>query len=244
MPISINRRLLATIPFAAAALLLAGCTAPDAGPSSAENDAAAIKFVSCLNSAGQTAKILDGGYVGLLMPESEGGNAGGMSMTTQSGSASGDDEPTMVIMSEDEEGQWLASSTASGYPEEGGMREAWLGCEEKVPAFEQPVPEMPDDIEMIDQEDVMAAGLEFAACARENGYSDFADPDSDGMLELPFGITEDGLRSLMDACYDEDSKIGPMFTMESVEAADFDVWAVLSDYMGGMIATPAMPVGP
>ena len=113
MPISLNRRLLAAVPFAAVALLLAACTTPDGGPSDAANDAAAIKFVSCLNSAGQTAKILDGGYVGLLMPDSEGGGegTGGASLTT--GSAAGDGEPTMVIMSEDDEGQWLASSTAS-----------------------------------------------------------------------------------------------------------------------------------
>lgn len=241
MPLSTTRRLLAAVPFAAVALLLAACTTPDPGASSAANDAAAIKFVSCLNSAGQTAKIIEGGFVGLLMPESEGGEAGGLSMTT--GSVGGDD-PTMVIMSEDDEGQWIASSTADGYPEEGGMREAWAGCEKDVPGFEQPVPEMPDDAVMIDQEDVMAASLEFATCARENGYSDFADPDTNGQLELPFGITEDELRSLMESCYDEDSKIGPMFTMESVEAADFDVWAVLSDYMGGMVAVPAMPVSP
>jgi len=243
MPLSTSRRLLAAIPFAAVAILLAACSTPDGGSSGAANDAAAIKFVSCLNSAGQTAKIIDGGFVGLLMPEMEGGTTNGNSLTTGS-LGGGGDEPVMVMMSEDDEGQWLAASAAAGYPEEGGMREAWAGCEEAVPGFEQPVPEMPDDVMMIDQEDVMASSLEFAACARENGYSDFADPDSDGMLELPFGITEDELRSLMESCYDEDSKIGPMFTMESVEAADFDVWAVLSDYMGGMVATPAMPVSP
>lgn len=237
-------RLTVALPIALAGLVLAGCTAlgtDDKGDSA--NDAAAIKFVACLNGEGQTAKIINDGQVGMLMPEMGGEGAAGLVMGTEAGAEGG--EPVMMSVFQDDEGAWLAGSSPEAYPEEGGYREAWTACEAEVPEFTQPQPDMSEAI-MIGREEMIEAGLAFAACARDNGYADFEDPDADGQLSVPFGITEDEFRSLLEACFDDETGLGPVFSQESTEALDFDWIAVMSEFMGdaGMVAVPAQPVSP
>ena len=244
MPTLTTSRLAATLPIALVALVLAGCTAlgtDDEGNSG--GDAAAIKFVACLNGEGQTAKIINDGQVGVLMPEMGDADAGGLTMGTEAGAEGG--EPVMISVFQDEEGAWLAGSSSEAYPEEGGYREAWTACEADVPEFTQPQPDMSEAI-MMGREEMIEAGLTFAACTRDNGYADFEDPDADGLLSVPFGITEDEFRSLLEACFDEETGFGPAFSQESTEALDFDWITVMSEFMGGagMVAVPAQPVSP
>ena len=246
------RRSLAVVPAILAVAVLAACSAPsadDRAKDDAANDAAATRFVTCLTGEGQTAKIVDGGQVGVLMPDAPGEGelgtlSGGGSVSLDGGD--GEDMPMTMIFSDDE-GTWLASTSAAGYPEEGGQRAAWEKCEEEVPEFEQPEPDISGEgaeTKMISSEEIIEAGLAVAACARENGFTDFADPDADGMLELPVGITEDEARTLLEACADAVGDMPPMFTPKSVESADFDWFALIGEYFeGAFSAATVLPSG-
>lgn len=243
------RRSLVVMPAVIALFALSACTAPSGDDKAKDgaNDAAAARFVTCLTGEGQTAKIVEGGQVGLLMPDAPSDGALG-TLSDSSATMSGGDEMAMTMIFSDDEGTWLASTAASGYPEEGGQRAAWEKCEEKVPEFTQPEPDMSmkegAQTQMISSEEIMESGLAFAACARENGFTDFADPDTDGMLELPVGITEDEARTLLDACAETVGDMPPMFTPESVESAGFDWFAVMSEYFeGAFTAATVMPSG-
>lgn len=243
------RRAMVVVPAVVALFALSACTAPSGDDKAKDgaNDAAAARFVSCLTDEGQTAKIIDGGQVGMLMPDAPmDGAMGDNMMSLDAGSGDGEDMPITMMVSDDD-GTWLASTAASGYPEEGGQRAAWEKCAEEVPEFEQPVPDMAGDgsqTQMISPEEIMESGLAFASCARENGFTDFADPNSDGMLTLPKGITEDEARTLLEACAETTGDMPPMFTQESIESADFDWFAVMSEYFDGMFAAAStLPSG-
>lgn len=238
------RRSLAVMPAVVALLAIAACSAPpkEEAPKDAGNDAAAARFVTCLTTEGQTAKIVAGGQVGLLMPESSGDASAGMLSDSAASFSAGEGENLpMTMFYADEEGTWLASTTASGYPEDGGQRAAWEKCEQDVPEFTQPEPDISFEdgsmTEMISTEDMIKAGLAFAACARKNGFTDFADPDTEGMLTLPVGITEDEARMLLESCADSVEDLPPMFTPESIEAAGFDWFAVMGEYFDGAFST-------
>ncbi|MFK3677173.1 hypothetical protein ACI2IP_05545 [Microbacterium sp. NPDC090218] len=246
-----TRRSMVVMPAVVALFALAACSAPSGDDKAKDgaNDAAAARFVTCLTDEGQTAKILEGGQVGLLMPDAPGdGGMGTLSDSTTSLSAGEGEEMAMTMIFSDDDGTWLASTAASGYPEDGGQRAAWEKCEEEVPEFTQPEPDISSaegaQTQMISPEELIESGLAFAACARENGFTDFADPDADGMLELPVGITEDETRTLFEACADSVGDMPPMFTPESVESVDFDFFALVGEFFeGAFTAATVMPSG-
>lgn len=235
---SINQRPLLAL-LALGALALAGCTAPpntQSGSDAGTNDAAAARFVACLEGHGQIAKIVPSGMVGVLMPEGTGPDG---SLSDQNGASGTLGEPlTVVSVFVDEEGQWMAASEADAYPEEGGVREAWAACVTEVPEFQQPKPSMtnPDaEADRVSREEQVEASLAFASCARDNGYADFADPSEGGLITLPGGISEDAFRSLLEACSEVLGGLGLPLARESVESLDFDVFAVMSEYISGSI---------
>lgn len=203
--------------------LLAGCSA---APGTVSTPDATAKFVACLNAAGQTAKIFEGGQVGLLMPEVS-SDDGSVEAPVPSGD--GSVAPSVAVFMDDD-GAWMAAGSADGYPEDGGMRAAWAGCEADVPSFEQPVPNVAgENFEMISSEQIIQASLDFAACARDEGYADFADPDDNGMVAFPSGMSEDEFRSLLAACLGEDG-IAPGISPESAESFDFDWFSVMQEF--------------
>ena len=139
---NVRRGTAVALPIAVLAITLIACTAPPPEEdNTAEQEALAAKFVACLTDEGQTAKILEGGMVGLLLPD--GVDEGGGMMMSDPPAGGDSQEQTMVMITQDDDGTWQASSNAGGYPEEGGMRDAWTACEEKVPDFEQPEPDLP-----------------------------------------------------------------------------------------------------
>lgn len=239
---------LAVLPLALAALALAGCTAaPDDGKDAA-NDAAAVKFVACLNDEGQTAKIIDGGQVGMLMSDdSFGGSSGTISAAPLGEGDAPEGGPAVTVgISMDDEGTWMAASAAEGYPEDGGYREAWQTCADKVPEFEQPAPDMGDgaNLTAVSSKDMLAKSLAFADCARGEGYADFPDPDDSGMIDFPL-MGEDEFRSLLEACLDKEGMFGVPISPDSAKAFDFDWFAVMAEFMGeGVQMGAAVPVGP
>ena len=239
---NVRRGAAIALPIAVLAIALAACTAPptDKKPD-VDQDALAAKFVACLAAEGQTAKILDAGMVGLLLPDGvdEGGSTA-MGAPASEGGDSG--EPVMVMMAVDEDGAWQVSNTAAGFPEEGGMREAWEACEAEVPDFEQPEPDLSGaEGVTISMEDQLEASLAFADCARENGYVDFADPNEHGQLDIP-AVSEDEFRALLDSCADTLDGVGLPMTEESIEGFDFDWIAVMGEYFEGMAGVA--PAGP
>ena len=237
---NVRRGTAVALPIAVLAIALAACTAPAEDPdiSAAEQDALAAKFVACLSEQNQTAKILDGGMVGLLLPD--GIEEGGGTMMSDGPPEGDSSEPTMVMIAQDEDGTWQVSSTAAGYPEEGGMREAWEACELEVPDFEQPEPDLSGaDGVTITMEDQLEASLAFADCARENGYADFADPSENGQLDIP-AMSEDEFRALLDACVDTLEGVGLPVSKESADRLDFDWMTVMQEYFDG----PMMGGGP
>ncbi|MCV0335998.1 hypothetical protein [Microbacterium sp.] len=243
------RRSMVVMPAVVALFALSACTAPsgDDKAKNGANDAAAARFVSCLTDEGQTAKIVEGGQVGLLMPDAPGDGAMG-TLSDSTASAGAGEEMAMTMIFTDDDGTWMASTAASGYPEDGGQRAAWEACEGEVPEFTQPEPDISmkagAETQMISPEELTEAGLAFASCARDNGFTDFADPDSDGMLTLPTGITEDEARTLLEACAEKAGDMPPMFTQESIEAVDFDWFALMSEYFeGAFTAATVMPSG-
>jgi hypothetical protein len=213
---------------AAMLAVLAGCSllnTPKPTNTTAANDAAAAKFVACLIAEGQTAKILNGGQVGMLLPDGaleDIPSSGGNQSTDGGGAPMG-----MTSVIKDDEGEWQASSDAAGYPEDGGMRDAWTACETEVPEFTQPQPQHGDTTSSADQ---VKAALAFAKCARENGYADFPDPTDEGSMNLPSDITEDGFRALLEDCFDPDAGVGFGIQKETADKLDFDLMAVMDDF--------------
>ena len=215
---------------------LAGCSllgeTPEPEDTSAANDAAAARFVACLTAEGQTAKILDDGMVGLMLPDAPGDGPGDQMTAQNDGSGGTEGTPNMTAIMTDEEGTWQASTNAEGYPEDNGMRDAWLACEAEVPEFAQPVPDMSaSDGDSVSAEEQMEAALAFADCARDSGYADFPDPEDNGAMNLPTDITEDGFRQLLEDCMDPEKPMGLMIDKDTADALDFDLMAVLQDFM-------------
>ncbi len=240
---------LAVLPLALAALALAGCTAaPDDGKEAA-NDAAAVKFVACLNDAGQTAKIIDGGQVGMLISEDSFGGSASTTSALPLGEGDPEGGPAVTVgITMDDDGTWMAASAAEGYPEDGGYREAWDTCAAEVPEFEQPAPDISGaELSTVSQKDMLEQSLTFAECARGEGYADFPDPGDNGMIDFPL-MGEDEFRSLLEACLDKDGDMfGVPISTDSAAQLDFDWFAVMAEFMGGNFvmgsAVPVSPVG-
>lgn len=213
-------------------LALAACTAPAPAATDAANDKAAAKFVACLADQGQTAKIIMTGQVGILQPDdgSGSGDPGDTGTTTNDGPSDG--APVAMSLIKDDDGTWLAADTAAGYPEEGGQRDAWTACSAKIPEFTQPAPDLGDaDVQTVTKEDVTKAALAFAKCARDNDFTDFADPDQEGRLSFPAGITEDEFTALFEACGSKLDGVGVPISKDSADALGFDWMSIVQQYV-------------
>jgi hypothetical protein len=69
-------------------------------------------------------------------------------------------------------------------------------CHERVPDYAPPPSALePDQAQL-------ARAQAFAACARENGFADFPDPDELGQLNVPAGTSKEQFLALVTACRD------------------------------------------
>lgn len=107
-------------------------------------------------------------------------------------------------------------------------------CRERVPAYSPPTSaDGPDPAQL-------TRARAFAACARENGFAEFADPDELGQLDMPAGTSKEEFLALVTACLDTiapevDGAGGYAFALPSfgdnVDPAWMeDVAALLADY--------------
>lgn len=221
-------------PFGVAAALivvLAGCTSNVGGDTSSEENTSAdpARFVACLQGKGVDAKILDDGSVGVRI-----GDAGAVPPPPpQPGSASG-----WVMLNEDGAGLWQSAERAEGFDESSGIRESYLACEAEIPGFAQPERQMGSGPGGGgNSEAILAANLEFASCARENGLADFADPmPPTGALVFPGSLTEDQFRAVLMACGNHIEEIGFAAT-PAMEELPFDWKAVLGEELDGIRIT-------
>lgn len=205
-------------------LAVSGCTStPGDGP---ETDASAA-FLACLTAAGVDAKISDQGYVVVRTAEP---NAGGeVSTSTDAGTAG---EGVLMEMA-GPDGAWIAVQSSAAFSDDPDTQDAYAACEAEHPDFAQPEWDPASDLDiqamLAEQEE---AALEFARCAREEGFSWVADPSPEtaGGIALPSDVTEAEFRALLTACGDADTGFGWAI---SGEGPDFDWTAVLMEFSGG-----------
>lgn len=211
----------------AAVLALSACTATQPTKTETEDkgtDAASL-FLACLTSKGVEAKINKSGQV--LVRDAAQQQQPGKAMEMSSGSGSGE---ALVMEGDDAGNAWVGAVNSDYFADDPKTQEAYVACENEHPTFEQPAFDPRDDPEMQKmQADQEKAALAFAQCARENGASQFPDPDPEqmGMLMIPDDMTEDEFRAVAEACYDGET---PFALGHSVDSG-WAPWDVLAEFM-------------
>ncbi len=222
----------------AAVLALTGCgllPGVSGAPASAEG-AEAARFVACLKAGGVPAKIGEG--IGMVFVSGDGGilAADGEPGTTWTSPAeeAGIPEGSALLMGmADAQGDWIAVSDAGYFRDlDPGLYETYAACEEQHPDFAQPEFDPMNDPmirEQLRQQE--AAGLAFARCARDAGFTWVADPteDSAGGIALPADLTEGEFRDLLAAC-PEEAAAGLSWMID--KEPGFDWWAVWEEIVG------------
>ncbi|HHX46474.1 MAG TPA: hypothetical protein GX718_03775 [Brevibacterium sp.] len=205
----------------AGTLALSGCAdynieEPDTAPQSSDEASA---FLGCLTSAGVDAKINTSGQVLIKTPaQLEAGDE-----------ISSDDDEALAMERDDAGHLWIAAPDATYFSDNPETQGAYASCEEKHPDFMQPQSDPGSDPNFQqDQAQQEEAALEFAQCARQNGFSQVADPDASvgGAILLPDGFDESAFRALAEACYDPANPIAIASTGE----LEFDPWKILEEF--------------
>ncbi len=206
----------------AGTLALSGCADnssedPDTAPQSSDE---ASTFLGCLTSAGVDAKINTSGQVLIKTPaQLEAGDE-----------ISSDDDGEALALERDDAGNlWVAAPDATYFADNPQTQDAYASCEEKHPDFMQPQSDPGSDPNFQqDQAQQEEVALEFAQCARQNGFSQVADPDASvgGAILLPDGFDESAFRALVEACYDPANPIAIASTGE----LDFEPWKILEEF--------------
>ncbi|MFT4220885.1 MAG: hypothetical protein QM611_10245 [Microbacterium sp.] len=219
---------------ATAVLALAGCAAaaPEAGESTPDAKAAAA-FVACLTSAGVDATVGDAGHV-LVKRESTGGTEFeiGSAEEAAEGAVTTGDGKLLFATGDDQGNFWIAVESSGYFVDDPDTQDAYAACEHQFPDFEQPESDPMSDPQMQEvQEQMTAAALEFARCARDAGFSWVSDPapDAGGAVELPAALAEDDFRGALEECYDPEKPLG----WATSGTLGFDLNAVLEEFAGG-----------
>jgi len=155
------------------------------------------QFVACLRLAGITAVINDNdqavsGMVFILdsnpiqtQVQIEGrGDVMATRMSVDFEDADIIKQTNLVIdgFGESHRGIWLALSSSSGL--RGEIYDAYASCEYQVPEFAQPSQIVATRIDAALRARQLDNGIQFAQCAREEGFGWVADPDIDGLNGL------------------------------------------------------------
>lgn len=212
-------------------LALSGCTSttsPEEPDATAQRSDEASAFLACLTAADVEAKINASHQVLVKIP-SEPGNDGVIS------SDSGSGEGLLGMESDDAGNTWVAVTSADYFADSPEVQDAYAACEAKHPDFEQAQFDPGDDHAF--QEDAAKQeedALAFAQCAREQGYSQIADPDFstlNGVL-IPSGFTEQEFRALIEACWDPASN----FAFGSSGDLTFEVGTILEEFQNASVS--------
>ncbi|MFT4235527.1 MAG: hypothetical protein QM607_11090 [Microbacterium sp.] len=206
-------------------LALAGCT-QDASDTGETADGASAQFVACLKAAGVDAKISDEGYVLVKIASQIGGSI-------SSSSDDGGEAPIMLV-GDGDGSSWVAAQSSAYFTADPDTQDAYAGCEAEHPDFEQPEYDPANDPQVQEQQEQQAAaGLEFARCARDEGFAWVADPDTaSGAIVLPADLTEAEFRAVLTACWDAENP-GLAWSLPDGDLG-FDWQAVLEEFSGGV----------
>jgi len=200
----------------AGSLALTGCTSIAEAPNDSAEKSAAASFLACLTAANVEARINDSGQVLVAVPP-QSINDGAISEYQGS-----------VGFGDDEEGSsWVAAEDASYFAFTPDIQDAYAGCESEHPDFTQPLLGPEESTEQSSDPEQAAVSLAFTQCARENGFTDFADPlpQMGGIIVIPQGFTEDEFRTLATACYDSPLN----FAFDGNGEGSFDLWMLLDE---------------
>ena len=210
--------------------VLAGCAAL---PNDEDGSAgASARFVACLNAAGVEARISDdisgGAFVLVKIGEIDADGGSSVSSSAESGG-----EAPLVTMG-DSEGSWVAARSSAYFVDDPDTRDAYAACEAEHTDFAQP--DFDPDGDPAVQEQLAAQqqnALDFARCARDEGFAWVADPgpDSAGAIALPADLTEPEFRAVLTACWDS-TDVGFGWSLPADDLG-FDWQAVLMEFMDG-----------
>jgi hypothetical protein len=209
----------------AGTLALSGCTStagPEEPDPAAQGSDEASAFLACLTAADVEAKINASGQVLVKTPGELGGDG---VISSDDGSGEG-----LLGMERDDAGNtWVAVASADYFVDSPEVRDAYAACEKEHPDFEQAQFDPSDDPAF--QEDAAKQeedALAFAQCAREQGYSQIADPDFSAMngILIPSGFTEQEFRALIEACWDPNSS----FAFGSHNDLTFEPWTIVDEF--------------
>jgi len=201
---------------------LAGCgnsyQSASQSTDSAETGDPVHRFITCLTNAGveaQTPTIREGNMlltpdmVYIRTPFIGDPTAPGREGYVARGGISGFSDPVAPGSSPFASGYtWIAVDSGADLWEVPEIMAAYQSCEAAVPEFSQPQPMGPgnpifDAQVQADTEDAM----EFAQCARSEGFTDFADPGGvvtvTPEITVPETITSAMLRLVLDACWQD-----------------------------------------
>ena len=217
------------------ALEISGCT-PSEQEDVSDGDGAAAQFVACLRAGGVEAKISDemSGDAHVIVKVGDPVSAEGSSVSSDS---QGGGEMPLVMMA-DSEGPWVAAESSDYFADDPDTQDTYAECEEAHADFAQPEFDPAGDPAVKEQIAAQqTAALEFAQCARDEGFAWVADPspDSPGAIALPADLTEAEFRAVMTACWESEGA-GLGWTMPADEL-DFDWQAVLMEFMDGAAGT-------
>ncbi len=214
-------------------LMVSGCAAPQDGASDGDAGDDAAVFVACLKAAGVEAMVGEEGHVLVKQASNAALPGGEVSIGSESLDATNaTGAHALFVMGDSQGATWVAAESSAYFAEDPDVQDAYAACETEVPGFAQPEFDPFSDPGMKEfQEQQQEAGLAFARCARDAGYSWVGDPDPDaaGAIELPTGLTEEEFRGALEECYDTET---PMGWTTSDELA-FDWQAVLAEFGGG-----------
>lgn len=214
------------------ALAVTGCTSsPNAPTDPALNlrtSDAAAQFLACLTSAGVAAKINDQGMV-LVKESTPAAPDPDGSISRRSGSSGGGE--SMFVEGDAAGNNWVAVANAGYFVDDPDTQDAYAACEKAHPDFTQPQFDPTKDPKFEEMRtEQQEAALAFSRCARENGFSQIADPvagELGGSIMIPSGFTEDDFRALVAACYDPKSSFG----LGSDENLGFEPWRILEEFL-------------
>lgn len=209
----------------AGSLALSGCTSttsPEEPDPTAQGSDEASAFLACLTAADVEAKINASHQVLVKIPSQPGS---GEVISSDSGSGDG----LLGMESDDAGNTWVAVTSADYFVDSPEVQDAYAACEAKHPDFEQAQFDPSDNPAF--QEDAAKQeedALAFAQCAREQGYSQIADPDFSSLngVLIPSGFTEQEFRALVDACWDPASNFG----FGSNGDLTFEPWTILEEF--------------
>lgn len=210
----------------AGTLALSGCTSttgPEEPDPAAEASDGASAFLACLTASDVEAKINASGQVLVKTPDEIGDD--GVISSSDDGSGEGE----LSMESDDAGNIWVAVASADYFVDSPDVQDAYAACEKEHPDFEQPQFDPGDDPAF--QEDAGKQeedALAFAQCARDQGYSQVADPDFSAVngILIPSGFTEQEFRALIEECWDPNST----FAFGSDGELDFEPWAILDEF--------------